>query len=162
MAQSKAYPGVNARLAWVGVANNSQGAAAKANLIDGCRNFSGPSTSVSSGDASTNESRWMKSIPTQIDPGVLAFELLWNPADEFHKNAATAAAPSKPDKKGLLYIHTHLSTEKWRLVHPSDATKYMEFEGWISGWDWQEPSDGVAFVNVELKVSGEIDYNHVA
>lgn len=162
MAQSKAYPGVNARLAWVGVASNARGAAAKANLIDGCRNFAGPSTSVLAGDASTNESHWMKSIPTQIDPGVLAFELLWNPADEFHTNAATAAAPSTPDKKGLLYIHTRSLTEKWRLVHPSDATKYMAFAGWIAGWDWQEPSDGVAFVNVELKVSGPIDYTHVA
>ena len=111
-------------------------------------NISGPGLSLDTEDVTSHDSTnaWEEVVGTILRSGEVSFDIVYDPADATHKNAAN----------GLLADLLARTSTLFTLVFPDTATTEWAFNALVTGFEPSAPVDGALTAAVTLKPTGDV------
>lgn len=112
------------------------------------QSFSGPGLSLDNEDVTTHDSTnaWEEVIGTILRSGEISMDIVYDPADATHKNAAG----------GFLYDLIQREAITLTLVFPDAASTEWTFSALPTGFEPGMPHDGALTASVSFKLTGDI------
>lgn len=114
--------------------------------VNQSRGFTGPTVNWTIEDITTLSSTggFKEKFPVIKDPGTVAFDLVYNPADAAHEYLRASNAANT----GVL--------EAFKLIIPSPAPITLSFSGYVTKFEFDNQSIKVGLAKVDLTLSGAI------
>jgi len=106
-------------------------------------NISGPSLSLDTEDVTDHSSinGWEEIIPTILRSGEVSLDLNF--------------VPTETTQTDLIVDMLARTLRNFRLVFPDQQSTVWSFKAYVTGFESEEPSDGVLTATATLKVTGE-------
>jgi predicted secreted protein len=110
------------------------------------RNISGPGLSLDTEDVTAHDSTgaWEEVVATILRSGELSLEIVYDPANATHKNAAG----------GLLADMVARAAQTYTLVFPDAASTEWVFSAFVTGFEPGMPHEGALTASVSMKPTG--------
>lgn len=110
------------------------------------KSIGGPSFSSDTNDVTSHDSpgAYREFIASLIDPGDLSFDINFVPTAATH-NAST----------GLLRDFQNRIRRNFKLVFPDTAATTWSFQGIVTGFQLNAPTDDVLSASVTIKITGQ-------
>ena len=106
------------------------------------KDISGPEMSLNMEDATSHDSGgWREEIATLLEAGDISFDINYT-ADTTHETLQTAQ-----------YNRERLS---FQIVFPMDTPITKEFSGYVTGFGFGAPVEGILTASVTIRVSGAV------
>jgi len=130
---------------------NTQAGAALTTVAQ-VKSISGPSLGTDTEDVTTHDSpnAWEEVVVTLLRSGEVTLDIVYDPADDTHDGTATG---------GLLTRLQNRNVTDFAIVFPDAASTTWYFDGYITGFEPDNPVDGAVTASVTIKVTGEMTIN---
>jgi predicted secreted protein len=118
-----------------------------ATTIAAVTNISGPGLSLDTEDVTSHDSTgaWEEHVATILRSGEVTADIVYDPNDATHKNAAG----------GLLADLVSRAAQTYSIVFPSTAAVTWEFSAFVTGFEPSAPVDGALTASVTFKPTGQ-------
>ena len=111
------------------------------------QSISGPGLSLDTEDVTTHDSTdgWEEVVGTILRSGEITLDIVYDPANATHKNAAG----------GLIYKLTQRTADEYTLVFSDTANTTWTFNAFVTGFEPGAPHDGALTASVKMKLTGK-------
>lgn len=111
------------------------------------QSISGPGLSLDTEDVTTHDSTdgWEEVVGTILRSGEITLDIVYDPANATHKNAAG----------GLIYKLTQRTADEYTLVFSDTANTTWTFNAFVTGFEPGAPHDGALTASVKMKPTGK-------
>lgn len=119
------------------------------------RDLNGPAAESDQIEVSHRDSRWRRFVAGMRDGGEVTFEVVFDPDHPSHD-------PADPDS---MYAKLENGVvDDYRITFPgaAGATTTAEFEAFVSQFSVKAPLEDGQMADLTLKITGEIEWEHVA
>jgi len=112
------------------------------------KSISGPSLSADTEDVTSHDSvnAWEEVVVTILRSGEVTLDIVYDPADATHKDAAN----------GLLNDLQGRASTTYTLVFPDAASTEWSFSAYVTAFEPDAPVDGALTASVTLKATGDM------
>jgi len=125
-----------------------RGTSGAGTLIAQVQSFSGPGLSADTVDVTSHDSTgaWEEVVVSILRSGELTFDIVYDPANATHKNAAG----------GLLADLAGRASTTYTLVFPDADTTEWAFSAFVVGFEPSMPHEGALTASCSMKITGQV------
>jgi predicted secreted protein len=106
------------------------------------KDISGPSMTLNTEDVTSHDSGgWKEEIPTLLEAGEISFDV------NYYKAATQVALRSAQMARTRL---------NFQMVVPLAPTETLSFSGFVTGFEYSAPVEGILTASITIKVSGPV------